>query len=332
MAYGLSTFHNLRAQKRSRLSKMVTSMAMLGAVVGTEAWGTQVPEMPALESRTMVVDGLSRTYQLYVPEHLSSEPAVVLGLHGARGNGDRFRYLTDQRLEKKARESGWIMLYPDAYKGGWNDCRKPMVNAAKVEGVDDVKFLAKLLASVQQHFGARGVYITGFSNGGHMAYRLVADGAVSATAIAMIGAHVPAPSDSLCPALKAPQSVLIASGTKDPVNPYEGGDVMLEAVSLGRVLSASASARHFLQLPPEIPPASRAMRSGEVEAVVWRSASGKAEARLLTLVGNGHVIAGTDAVYPAFVGPNVSKFPLMDEVWRFFQQQNDAAAQHAAAK
>ena len=70
------------------------------------------------------------------------------------------------------------------------------------------------------------VFATGVSRGGHMAFRLALEAPSRFRAVAAAGANVPVPENFKCTtAGQGTSSVIIMNGTKDPINPFEGGEV-----------------------------------------------------------------------------------------------------------
>lgn len=293
----------------------------------TSLGATYATDDAILEAATLERPEGERRYQLFVPEKLGDEPAIVFALHGSRGDGDRLRRLTARALETHAREDGWVVVYADAYKGSWNGCRKPAVNPAKQEGIDDVAFLTALSHALEGRFGDLPLYVVGFSGGGHMAYRLAAEaGADAPEAVALLSAQVPEEEDSLCGALKAPVNALLVTGTDDPVNPYGGGKVMLGELSLGAVMSANESAAYLAGKRTAGPNSivNSGMEGADIS--VWQGAGDK-EVQLVTLKGNGHLISGGGVEYPAKFGVEVVPYPTVDAVWSFFRDRRASHGQ-----
>lgn len=70
-------------------------------------------------------------------------------------------------------------------------------------------------------------FATGISRGGHMAFRLALEAPTRFRAVAAVAANVPAPENFKCKPAEAGTSVMIMNGTKDPLNPFDGGEVRL---------------------------------------------------------------------------------------------------------
>jgi polyhydroxybutyrate depolymerase len=177
------------------------------------------------EERTMQFAGQPRTYRIHIPPgYDSSKPApLVIGFHGGGGTsqtaerGLGFNPLSDRH--------GFLAVYPQGLENHWNDgrvgARFPNTNKN-----DDVGFVRALVEEVCRNWkiDRRRIYSVGNSNGGFIGNRLAWEApdifaAISAGA-GTIGQNVEA---SFAP--KGPVAILEFHGTKDPMVPFEGGEV-----------------------------------------------------------------------------------------------------------
>jgi len=161
-----------------------------------------------------------------VPEGYSPERPVplVLSLHGFGGTGQSYvQYWTrnDQPDQKS-----FIVVAPT---GSVDSKGRTFWNATDAccdkdrRGVDDAAYLRKLIETVESSYSidAQSIHVTGYSNGGFMAYRMAcehADKVASIVSVAGAGLGDPA---ACVPS--APVSVLQVHGLQDPVIRYEGG-------------------------------------------------------------------------------------------------------------
>jgi polyhydroxybutyrate depolymerase len=309
------------------LGAVVAVAAALGGVAGSagdSGGGTTV--VP----RVIRHEGLNRSFLVYIPRTLSAPTTVVLGLHGNRGEGLRFREWTGRALEPLADRHGFLVVYPDAYAGRWNDCRRTGKPSLAAQRVDDVGFMVALLDRLSQDLGRRitRVFALGFSNGGHMCFRLALESPQLVTAIAAFGAHAPAPSENVCRASGRPVPVLIVSGTEDPINPFGGGRVSLQGEDLGSVLSAEQTAAYFADLSAlrrvprvDVLPERDGDPATRVLSRTWVREDGGAQVRLFVVRGGGHTIPGSRAALPAVLGRVSAEFDAIEEAWRFFASQ-----------
>src|ERR1700682_6363793 len=150
------------------------------------------------------------------------------------------RYEFDQWADRK----GFVVVYPDGYKHNWNDCQKEATFPAKLENIDDMGFIHTLIARIAQEHGidTKHVFVLGYSNGAQMAFRLAIETPDEVAAVAALGANLPTPDTSSCPQRGRTARVMLANGTLDPINPYEGGKVTIFGfVYRGTALSSRAS-------------------------------------------------------------------------------------------
>src|SRR5947209_13952862 len=122
-------------------------------------------------------------------------PAVVM-LHGAGGSGAWAEWETG--WSAKADREGFLVVYPEALPPRPDKASKFLTNPQRwndgsLRGTahptpDDDAFLRELLARLAAHPGidASRVYVTGFSNGAGMAFRLAADLADHVAAVAPV--------------------------------------------------------------------------------------------------------------------------------------------------
>jgi polyhydroxybutyrate depolymerase len=228
-----------------------------------------------------------------------------------------------------ADEHGFIVVYPEGYEGHWNDCRKKGPYAAKRLGIDDVSFMRALIAHFRSAYGVDSarVFAVGLSNGGHLSYRLALEAPELVRAVAAVAANLPTEKNFDCTPARGSAAVLILNGTKDPINPFEGGRVtMFGFGDRGSVLSAYESAAYFARrngiaggpVIERIPQESSAPTYAE--RAQWRSASG-AEVVLYTIHGGGHTLPQPRARFPRILGRTHTQLDGPAEIWRFFARR-----------
>lgn len=257
------------------------------------------PLSAAIQRGTVRVGDRQRSYLAYVPAKLPSGSALVIALHGSDMDGMRMREWTGYEFDRMADQRGFAVLYPDGYRGNWNDCRKNATFAAKRENIDDMSFIRALIDrfKVQHAIDAKQVYAFGYSNGGHMAFRLAIEACDRFAAIAAVAASLPTPDASSCPQLGSTSRVMLVNGTEDPINPYRGGLVTIFGFAgRGSVMSSEASARTFAErngitISPVATPNLHGRPNDPtwVEILTW-SSYGEPVSRLYTVYGGGHVI------------------------------------------
>ena len=271
-----------------------------------------------------------RSFQLHVPEgRQATAPApLVVAFHGGMATGGAMRKLTN--LDARADREGWLVAYPDAVKGHWNDGRGSAEIPEQRDGVDDVGFFAGLVDHLVETAGADRdrVYATGFSNGGMFCHRLAVERPDLVAAVAAVAGPMPEP--LLDPGPARPLSVLLVHGTDDPVVPYCGGPVQGDP-RRGRVASVEETAARWRA-------ANRCPSSGTVTGLPHRDpadrtrvtvttrdpdAAGEgAQVVLVTLEGGGHTWPGGLQYQPQReIGATAGDVHASDVVADFFRDR-----------
>ena len=267
------------------------SLAVLCAIIGT-ATGVLPAQSAAPDTgrRTLDVEGLRRSYLLYLPTpHRPGEPIPLLFVfHGGGGTASNIAEHTG--LTPAATRRGYAVVYPDGVNGHWSDGR-----AARA-GADDVGFVRLLLDSLRRELPVdpRRIFATGISNGAGMAFRLACDLPGTFAAIAPVAGALPAELEGRC-AAAAPVSLLMFNGTADRLMPYDGGDLTLRR---GRVLPAPTTARLFARANGCAPahtvtPEPDTVTDGtRVRRLVYGGCRGSREVVLYRIEGGGHTWPG----------------------------------------
>jgi poly(3-hydroxybutyrate) depolymerase len=218
------------------------------------------------------------------------------------------RRCTDYEFDCLADQHGFVVLYPNGYRGNWNDCRRHATLPAKRENVDDLSFIRALIGSVKEEQGIdeKRVYVFGYSNGGHMAFRLAMEASDEVAAVAAVAANLPMPDASSCPQQGRTSRVMLINGTSDPINPYQGGIVTLFGfASRGSVMSSVRSAQNLAERSGITAPVGAQLLKGftddptSVETLTWH-ANGKPFSCLYTVRGGGHMLSRNQLI--AFPG------------------------------
>lgn len=270
------------------------------------------PLAGAYHQDSLKVDGRERTFSYYVPATADQSSPVIFVLHGSRGTGEGIRRDSSYEFDQLADERGHIVVYPDGYLKHWNDCRKSAEYKANTENIDDVAFVAAMVEffSIDREISSGQVFIAGHSNGGHMAYRLALETPEMLGAVAVIGANLPVDENLNCQKSGKPVSVAVFNGTLDPINPYNGGLVVLFGnSSRGSVLSTDATIDYWKMLAKiDSDPVLETRIKGDggretsVQEMHWRGETGTS-IQLYTLQGAGHAIPSKTAKAPRFYGP-----------------------------
>lgn len=259
-----------------------------------------------IETGVLQHEGRARQYRVYLPARPAQRPQLWIVLHGSRGDGPTMRRWTGYGFDRLADRHGDVVVYPDGFGGHWNDCRRVAAYSARTLNVDDVGFLRALAARFRADTDIAGVHVVGFSNGGHMAFRLALEAPGDFDGYAAIAANLPVPDNTVCPQQAAPVRIMLVNGTRDPINPYDGGRVTLFGFGdRGVVRSAADSARFFAQGY-----GSTAIEESGSDPVSWQRwrYAGHAVVGLATIADGGHAVPQPYARVPRMLGRTEQRF------------------------
>ncbi|WP_157610209.1 alpha/beta hydrolase family esterase [Spirillospora albida] len=174
---------------------------------------------PAAGAHTIDMDGWKRPYLLRVPDRRTRPLPLIVAMHG--GLNDPAYVERQSGLNALAASGRFAVAYPEGLLGTWN--AGGCCWFARWFGVDDVAFLDRLIATLVRQGVAdpRRVFLTGFSNGGGMAYRYACERADRVAGIAVVSGAL-----AVGCAPRRAVSVLAFHGTWDPSVPYTGGGNM----------------------------------------------------------------------------------------------------------
>lgn len=185
-------------------------------------------------------EGRDRDYEVYFPkEEFAEGPLPILFvLHGGGGDAKGMRTLTFSRFNELADMYGFLVVYPNAFEKQWNEGRLDSINTAIVENINDVGFIAQIVAQLQIDYNIddEKIYTSGISNGGFMSSRLLCDRADLFRGGAIVTATLPEDYINKCNP-SAPVSVITFNGTGDFIVPYEGGQIVVLGEERGEIIS-----------------------------------------------------------------------------------------------
>ncbi len=304
----------------------------LGAAWGYWLYTPTIEPVPALDGEllegSLNAGGRERHFRWYRPAKPAESPPLVFVLHGSRGDGRSARRMTYYEFDRLADRHGFLAVYPDGYEQHWNDCRAAAPYSANKKNIDDIAFLSAMIDFfvAEQHANPDRVYVTGFSNGGQLAYRVALELPERVAAVAPVAASLPDDANFDCKKSGKPVAIMVLNGTADPMNPYEGGEAALYGVfePRGTVLSTDATIGYFAKLaghesPPRIVeyPDVATHDHSRARLQTWNDGSGP-EVVLLTVEGGGHTFPHPFHRFPRLIGATNADLDAAAEIWRFF--------------
>lgn len=302
--------------------------------------GDVAPYPAGLTTHRIDVDGVERSYLVYVPTDLVEPRAIVMVLHGGGGEGAEaaadgskptavFRDVADRE--------GLVVVYPQGSptadaegRSGWEDCR---ADSTIRTGVDDVGFLAALVEQLGSEYGIGSdrVFVAGTSNGAMMSqafalHRPDLVAAVASNAGNLAAAPFPGPCQD-GPDRSVP--ILLAHGTADALMPYGGGCVADVGGNCrrGRVISTEATVQRWLQINglADVTPVSRTIEtdpsdSGPATELVF---AGPAPVHWWRFDAAGHAAPSTRVLLDTtrLAGAQNRDVEFAEISWAFFAEQ-----------
>lgn len=203
---------------------------------------------------SLKVDDKVRLFRYTKPKENSGKAKIIFVLHGSGMGMDFMEEVVGGQFNTLALEdSNTIIVYPEGFKGNWNDCRAKATYPAKLENSNDVTFLLDIKKRLKRkfNFDDLDVYAVGYSNGGHMCFKLAKVASSEFKGFAVVGANLPVSDNDDCTSSHKAVSMLLINGTTDPINPYGGGEVWSgDGQTRGCVMSLEATRDYWLGLLP----------------------------------------------------------------------------------
>lgn len=274
--------------------------------------------------------GLKRTYRIHVPssQDKTRPMPLVIALHGGGGTGEGMERHTRAGLNRLSDKDGFVVVYPDGIEKHWNDGRGKVQYRAHRENVDDIGFISALIDDLvkRRNIDGKRIYITGISNGAMLSNRLACELAERISGIAPVAGNMPYDLAPHCAPSK-PVSVLMISGTKDPMMPWEGGEASFGRRTFGKVLSVMETIKFWVAhngcLPNPVvtrEPDKDPQDGTRVRKEVYGGCREGTEVRLYAIEGGGHTWPGGSQYLPEkFIGKTTKDIDANDVVRDFFR-------------
>jgi polyhydroxybutyrate depolymerase len=274
-----------------------------------------------METLDVNVGGQARRAFLARARGGSRSMPVVIMLHGAGGTADIAARQTG--WDRKGAEQGFLAVFPEGTLRDpsrppefrrnpqtWND-GSARGHVAR-SGVDDVAFMDALIDALITRAGADpgAIFLTGFSNGGSLAFRAAGALPGRVAAVAPVAGHC-----WIDPRPGAVPPLLYLMGDADPLNPIEGGTV---STPWGGEETHPAALRSFQRWSGAA--GCEGWTAREDGPVTWTEASGcPASVRMGVIHGHGHIWPGGPRLLPQrIVGHGIPGLDATDLIWRFF--------------
>jgi polyhydroxybutyrate depolymerase len=189
---------------------------------------------PGQYEKTLIHDGIRRTYILHIPPQYDSQKAFLLVLLFHGGTGNARQALDHYGLVEKANKEGFILVAPNG-TGRLKD-RILTWNVgfgfgyAMRHNIDDIGFTRKLIQEIEATISIdpKSIFATGMSNGGILCHFLAAELsdqiAAIAPVVATIGGKKSSGEQYILPSQpNEAVSIIAFNGLLDEHIPYSGG-------------------------------------------------------------------------------------------------------------
>lgn len=299
---------------------------LLASLMSVPASATQLWSRGAVE-KTIEVDGLTRKYLVYVPNGADGPLPLVLAFHG--GSGKPIQMERYGRFNGLAEKEKFVVAYPEAVDGNWNDGRGVPFIRAQREDIDDVKFVRMVIDDIgrQCQLDNSRVFATGISNGAFISHRLAAQASDVITAAApVVGGMAPSIAESFAP--KHPISLLVIQGDVDPLVPINGGYVGFRGGRRrGELVPTKVAVAKYLKAngitgEPSVKTLDDADPNDgtTTEATTYPAGRGGAKVQLYVVKNGGHTWPGRRPYLPEqLIGKTSQDFDASQVIWEFFK-------------
>lgn len=282
--------------------------------------------LPVDDAPTPDLTAQPRTFISYVPTAYSGDEPVpaIVALHGRPDTGAGFAAITD--FTAVAEEEGFIVVFPDGLNKEWSYLggimRGDMFNHP-----DDVAFLSALVddLALDLNIDLSRVYLTGFSNGGFMTYRMACNPEPNRfAAYAVAGALLYPEMEMMCAAAPV-RPMLVEHGTEDRSISWEGITHMPEPGTLAVTRNVIQSVSFFAARNgcvtndaerTDIPPSDEETAVIQFDFAICTSGM---PVRFFAVMNGGHGWPGVDNLRREVAGKVNFDINLSRELWDFFR-------------
>lgn len=158
----------------SRLARALTlGMSGLALIAGMILVAPSAADAGERMERKIRVDGRAREYTVFIPDGASGkEMPVLMAWHPG---GATSEWMEENGLfHAKAGGNNFIVVYPNGFRRTFN--AEVCCGLAVERGIDDIKFFRAIMSDLATVTPIKPkAYVTGFSNGAMMNYRLVCE-------------------------------------------------------------------------------------------------------------------------------------------------------------
>jgi polyhydroxybutyrate depolymerase len=303
---------------------LVLAIDMLTGCVGPP------PEIPPGPKEVQLGhDNYIRNVTYHIPKRLRRRRrGLVLLLHDADETPESTMRMTKRGFNKLSDRHNFIVGYPEALNLHWNDARTDSISLSHYNEIDDVGFIDQVVQYAIDSFriDPERIFVSGFSEGGLMVFRLACErphvfkGFASVAASLSLDQLVECTPDTTI-------SLMMINGTRDPILPYDGGQMEIDETEAGSMLAPEEAINFWLeenQCTEKSSEKDMANRDtfDETRSIrtTYNDCEQKNEIVLIRVVNGGHAWpGGRQYQNERSIGKVSDDFDASEEIWKFFR-------------
>jgi polyhydroxybutyrate depolymerase len=238
-------------------------------------------------TRKVVIDGIPRSFTVHLPDDVAKKTnvPVLFAFHPKDSTAGYMEKATEFHKLPEAKD--YIIVYPQGYMNTWNV--ETCCGGAQARDVDDVAFFRSMMREVGRMAPIRReAYLTGFSNGAFLVYRLACEAREQvAAAVPFAGYLHP---DQIRDCKGGPVPLLHIHGAEDGLASVDGGEsphrgFLPPAIDAVEQVAKVNGARTSRTVPLTSVPL-------DASCEMYQGARPQMEASLCIIPGLGHVWPG----------------------------------------
>lgn len=274
-------------------------------------------------------DNYIRNVTYYIPKKLRRRKrSLVLLLHDAGETPESTMRMTRRGFNKLSDRHNFIVGYPEALNLNWNDARTDSISLSHYNEIDDVGFIDQVVEYAIDSFqiDPEEIFVSGFSEGGLMVFRLACERPGTFKGFATVAASLSLDQLVECTP-DTTISLMMINGTRDPILPYDGGQMEIDEKEAGSMLAAQEAVNFWLeenQCTDRATEKDMANRDTFDETrslrVTYNDCENKNKILLIRVVNGGHAWpGGRQYQNERSIGKVSDDFDASEEIWKFFR-------------
>ena len=269
-------------------------------------------------------DGLTRRFQLLIPEDAPGPKPLIIVMHGLFQSDRGMPKTTRHQWERIAVDQGAVLVYPNAVGKIW-DIGQGEASALLRPKRDDLAYLDRVIAVTSERtaIDRNRVFLAGFSMGGQLAFAYACTRPGRIRAVAALSMNLPRTLEDDCDAAPAFPTFL-SIGDEDPVMPYDGGRIPAGPGFSMAIMGFEETADYFAARAGCGPERQESIRDviDDGTSVIFQQRLGcTLPVWTLRVTGMGHYWPGGGPdMWPILIGRPTEEIDGANIVWRFFSQ------------